>query len=182
MANTANKRTTFQLEKDRNETTTLYLEGKTQEFIAEIMGVSRTQITYDLKVIQKRWREQTTVDLDESKAIELARIDNLERVSWMAWERSKEDKETTFTKRGEKGDREASIRREGQSGNPAFLDRISWCIDRRCKLLGLDAPVKLDARLLQFTIDFTTPGGPIGPGGSHNNNGAEALVPGDTAA
>lgn len=28
------------------------------------------------------------------------------------------------------------------NGNPAYLFSIQWCLDRRCKLLGLDAPIK----------------------------------------
>jgi len=33
---------------------------------------------------------------------------------------------------------------KGQSGNPAFLRGIEWCINKRCDLLGLDAPKKLE--------------------------------------
>ena len=160
MGNTAHKRTPFQIEKDRREVTSLYLRGKTQMEIARLLGLSRQQIGYDLKVIQGQWRQATAIDLDAAKMMELSRIDVLERVAWEAWERSQEDKETTLTKQVEGNDEGrgwASIRREGQNGNPAFLERISWCIGCRCKLLGLDSPIKVDKRVLNFTIEFDTP-------------------------
>jgi hypothetical protein len=34
------------------------------------------------------------------------------------------------------------MEREQRDGNPAFLAGVMSCIERRCKLLGLDAPVK----------------------------------------
>ena len=147
-------RTAFQIEQDRREVTTLYLQGKTQLEIAQKLDLSRQQIGYDLKVIQGQWRETTTFDLDTAKTVELSRIDVLERVAWEAWERSQEPKEVTLTKQIDGGDtrKEASIRREGQSGNPAFLERVGWCIDRRCKLLGLDAPIKADINLAVLTL------------------------------
>jgi hypothetical protein len=33
--------------------------------------------------------------------------------------------------------RKASVRREGQAGDPRFLERIQKCIDQRCAILGL---------------------------------------------
>ena len=38
-------------------------------------------------------------------------------------------------------------RTEQCNGNPAYLSSIQWCIDRRCKFLGLDAPIKLKLKL-----------------------------------
>jgi hypothetical protein len=34
-------------------------------------------------------------------------------------------------------------RSEGQAGDPRFLQGVACCIDRRCKLLGLDKPDKV---------------------------------------
>ena len=141
----APKRTKFQIESDRQEMTTLYLHGMTQAKIAERMGVSRVQITYDLQVVQKQWRKSTTIDLDEAKRKELAKIDDLERTYWEAWEVSLGEREQTLTEQrnmGEQAQTRASIRKENRDGDPAFLAGVQWCIERRCKLLGLDAPVK----------------------------------------
>ena len=67
------------------------------------------------------------------------RIDNLEAVAWDAWEHSKENKETSTTKQVGNVTTEATTRLECQSGNPAFLEMVLKCIDRRCRLMGLDA-------------------------------------------
>jgi hypothetical protein len=103
--------------------------------------------------LQKRWQESARALLDEHKARQLARIDHLERVAWEAWERSCEDAETTSAKRvqgrttkeGEPlPDLCTSARvTKGQAGDPRHLERVAWCIEQRCKVLGLHAPTKL---------------------------------------
>ncbi len=139
------KRTPFQIEDNRHEITSLYLRGLTQAAIGEQLGMSREMVTYDLKVIRERWREDTTRDLDADKMKELAKIDELERTYWTGWELSLEQKEINATERvdgvGYKADGtriRAMIRKEGRDGNPAFLDGVMKCVERRCKLLGLD--------------------------------------------
>jgi hypothetical protein len=39
------------------------------------------------------------------------------------------------------------LRKEGQAGSPAFLAGVLTCIERRCAILGLDAPKR-------FVIDW----------------------------
>lgn len=63
-----------------------------------------------------------------------------------AWERSKLNREIQSVKKttGDQGDKtETAMRKEEQTGNPEYLRVVEWCIDRRCKLLGLDAPLKV---------------------------------------
>lgn len=148
----APKRTPFERERDLHLTTTLYLKGKTQAEIAEELNVSREQIKYDLAIIQQRWRTDTAINLDEAKQKELSRIDTLERTYWDAWERSLEEKVKTRTEQSSNGGKgkddeptktaKASVEKETLLGNPAYLAGVMSCIERRCKLLGLDAPVK----------------------------------------
>jgi len=110
------------------------------------MEVSQQQISYDLKTLQKRWQKSALVDIDAAKSKELARIDHLEREYWIAWERSCSMRViTTAEKRAtEKADSTKAGRREEQrDGNPAFLAGIMQCIDRRCKIMGFDAPTKI---------------------------------------
>jgi hypothetical protein len=56
------------------------LAGDSQYNIAEALGISRSQVAYDAVLIRKRWKASTTMDLDEAKGTELAKIDSLERV------------------------------------------------------------------------------------------------------
>ena len=38
---------------------------------------------------------------------------------------------------------------ENSVGDPRWLERIAWCISQRCKILGLDAPTKIDLTVRQ---------------------------------
>ncbi len=58
---------------------------------------------------------------------------------------------------GKDGDRiKFAKRSEQRNGNPAYLSGVQWCIDRRCKLLGLDAPIKaqINAQLDVGELEF----------------------------
>lgn len=132
----AKTRTKIQIEDDRRQIAGLYLRGKQQQAIADELGMTRQMVGYDLKAIQKRWREDTSRDLDADKIRELAKLDELERTYWKAWEDSS------------MGNRQ---------GHPAFLRGVLDCVDRRCKLLGLDAPAKVDAKVAiprSFTLNL----------------------------
>ena len=103
----ANKRTLIQIEDDRREIASLYLQGKTQQAIAERLNMTRQMVGYDLKAIQRRWREDTSRNLDEDKARELAKLDELERTHWQAWEDSLEQFTTETTSRAVAGGAQA---------------------------------------------------------------------------
>jgi len=99
------------------------------------------QISYDLKVLQKRWLESSLVNFDQARAKELAKIDALERTYYEAWEGSLVEKETKTAEKttGGASDRiKAVSRHEHREGNPAFLAGVQWCIEQRCKILGID--------------------------------------------
>jgi transposase len=146
----ARKRTPFQREEDLVQITRLYLQGRTQRDIAEVVGVSQGQVNHDLKLIQTRWRESSIMDMNEAKQRELARLDELEREYWAAWEQSKNERTKARqesdgkSKDGKPNVVRATMEREQRDGNPAFLAGVMSCIERRCKLLGLDAPAKAE--------------------------------------
>ena len=120
--------------------------------IARQLGVCRQQIGYDLKVLQKLWQESALGDFNTKKAQDLAKIDHLERVYWQAWEDSKQIRETTTStteKTAGQADGsatparlKAALRKEGRDGTPEFLKGVQWCINKRCEILGLNAPTK----------------------------------------
>jgi predicted XRE-type DNA-binding protein len=146
----ARKRTPFQREEDLVQITRLYLQGRTQRDIAEVVGVSQGQVNHDLKLIQQRWRESSIMDMNEAKQRELARMDILEREYWAAWEQSKNERTRARqesdgkSRDGKPNVVRATMEREQRDGNPAFLAGVMSCIERRCKLLGLDAPAKAE--------------------------------------
>ena len=145
------KRTQFERENDYETITSLYLRGVRQVEIATQLNLSRQQIGYDLKIIQRRWQEKTIIDLDESKNKELSRIDELERVYWQAWQDSKCEKIKAKQETSGKGRdgkpivTRATAEKEQMLGNPAYLSGVQWCISERCKLLGLNAPIRVDS-------------------------------------
>jgi len=152
MTNSAPKRSHFQLQKDRQAIADWYCQGLTQAAISERInadperGYTLTQqtISNDLRAIQAEWLKSSIRDFDEMRAQELAKIDRLEREYWRGWERSCEDAETV-RKEGPASGVEKIVKTEkGQAGDPRFLSGVERCIERRCKLLGLDAPVKQD--------------------------------------
>lgn len=139
------KRTPFQREKDLVRIEEMYLRGARQVDIAAEIGVSRSQVQYDIQSLIKRWRTSSIRDFDAAREIELQRLNALEREYWDAWEKSKLDKEVATVERvtGDAGRDKAAKRTEAQTGNPAYLAGVQWCVEQRCKLLGLYAPAKV---------------------------------------
>lgn len=148
------KRTKPQIISDRIEVARRYLRGETQLTIANAMEVTQQQISYDLKAIQEEWRVKGTLEINILKAEELAKTDHLERTYWEAWEQSRQPHESSLA--GRIGDKHRVEKRvEQRVGNPVFLSGIQWCIDRRIKLLGLDAPVRTEVTAqVDITSDF----------------------------
>lgn len=130
-------------ELQRSQVADLYLRGFKQVEIAEQLGVNQATVSNDLKVIHNQWRDSAIIDLNELKHRELEKIDQLEREYWKAWEKSTKDTEV-ITQKAKSSDtgKEVILRREGQAGDPRFLAGVMTCIERRCKLLGIDAPEK----------------------------------------
>jgi transcriptional regulator with XRE-family HTH domain len=154
----APKRTAFERERDLERTASLYLKGKTQQEIADEIGVSRQQVGFDIQTVQRRWRESTVINLDEAKQRELARIDELERTYWQAWEKSTGERTKTKQEKtgGDGGQAKASVEKETLHGNPAFLTGVFNCVQERCRILGLYAPTKQELGgevTLQIVVD-----------------------------
>jgi DNA-binding transcriptional MocR family regulator len=132
------------IESRRCQVAGLFLRGiKRQAELAQRVGVDRSTVSRDLKVLNARWKEAAVRDLDEAKGQELDRLDLLAREYWEAWERSKRAHETSTTEQTTTPDGErlkAGIRKEEQCGDPRYLAGVQWCISKRREILGLDAP------------------------------------------
>lgn len=143
----APKRSAIEILRDRVLIAELYCKGWTQTKIAERIGVSQAIISRDLNAIRKEWLESSVRDFDGAKAQELAKLDHMEQVAWAAWERSVGPHSITTETEGtnDKGlFNKSTERTEHLVGNPAFLQAALNCIDRRCKILGIDAAQKLE--------------------------------------
>lgn len=140
-------RSKAQREADLLALSSLYLQGYTQAEMGERFGVSQSQISLDLKKVYERWRESSVINFDAAKQRELERIDEVERAYWQAWRDSRRDSKKTKklairagageTIRGEEAN-------ETRSGNPEYLKGVQWCIEQRCKILGINAPTKTE--------------------------------------
>jgi DNA-binding MarR family transcriptional regulator len=123
-----------------------YLRGMFQSQIAEELGVDTATVSRDLKILREEWLQSALVDLNDAKAKELAKIDQLEVTYWSAWERGLgEFKSKTVKGRGASENQKPSLleqilKTEDRNGDPRYLAGIQWCINKRCEILGLDAP------------------------------------------
>lgn len=147
------KRNVLQRENDYEQIKAYYVRGWSQVAIAEAVGLSQQQVSVDIRTIQSRWARNTDIDFDQAKQKELARLDELEREFWQAWESSKSERTKARQEIGSEKDKngkpvvnKSSMEKEQRDGNPAFLQGVLSCIDRRCKLLGIDAPVETNLR------------------------------------
>jgi hypothetical protein len=135
----------------RYKTSNLYLSGKKQSEIAIELGVSISQVSLDLKHLRVLWAKESIAAVSVKVAEELAKIDNLERQYWEAWAKSTKDHTKTINKaKGKTASKipdysEITETEVIKDGDPRFLQGIERCIERRCKLLGLDAPAKIKA-------------------------------------
>lgn len=157
------QRSVAQREMDLIVTARKYLMGSSISQISEDLTnmrpyyVSYEMVRFDIQLLIQRWQESYLLDFSAAKAKELARIDQLEAAYWEGWERSKIDKEITETEKVQDSSTsrknvtvptytrsKAKKRTETTPGESQFLNGIQWCIDKRCQILGLNAPKQFE--------------------------------------
>lgn len=134
--------TPHEIQQRREQASALYLQGWSQMKIAEMLNVSQRCISGDLKAVQLAWLDSSLRNFDALRAEQLAKIDKIEFEYWQAWERSKEQSVRKMTEQKDETKR-AQVTVEDSYGDPRFMQGAERCIMQRCKLLGLDAPVKI---------------------------------------
>lgn len=131
--------------------------------------LTQATISKDLHAIRDEWLQSAVQDYDKLKARELAKIDRMEEVCWSEYWRSAEmrgkttklEKELKVPKidltKNARGSPKfpktqvmpdpvmttVKIQKEYKvavTGDVAYLDRIQWCVEMRCKILGLVKP------------------------------------------
>lgn len=134
----------------------LYIKGWTQTEIANHLDMAQGHISRIIKKVRNEWREQRVSDMDDLVNLELKKLDKLEREAWSAWERSQKPAQEAETVTKDGADLPTKKKIKGQSGDPRHLAVVAKCIERRCELLGLDAPKKMtmdDAQIDQWIAD-----------------------------
>jgi hypothetical protein len=154
----AKKRTRGEREADMVNISQLYIQGWSHQAITNKLNaerhytLTRSQISHDIQCILDRWRKAYLVDVNEAQIRELARLDELENQYWQAWERSQHDAIITQEidikdelSGGQSYTRKKRVlNKEKQTGQDSYLLGIQRCIELRCKILGLDAPAKVE--------------------------------------
>lgn len=114
-----------------------------------VYTLSYAQVTRDIYTLHARWIESYLVNFDTAKARELKHIDMLEEEYRAGWERSQKKLEEIESEsiKDTQGDNKPNSHyartrvkklEHERDGNVKFLDGIQWCIDQRCKILGLN--------------------------------------------
>lgn len=155
-------------ERDRVIIARMYLRGKSiHEILFEVNAlytarpITIKEIEFELESIRTAWMRSTLFDFNTAKMKELARLDEVEREAWEAWERSKlkhvrleymvTDDQVPFSP-----ERIAKVQRkkkykviEATVGDIKYLEVIERMIKMRCEIIGL-----FQAKQLQ--IDWRT--------------------------
>lgn len=151
-------------ERDKQIIAEWYLKGYSCRAIAlklsEKVGIenylSYRTVSSEIKKLLKEWQTDRIDDINHQKTLELEKLNKLERTYWDAWEKSIEDYERKTKKiKGKVGtgsdgnplrpsEQELYTTEIVSFGNPSYLSGVERCIERRCKILGIDAPQKHD--------------------------------------
>lgn len=162
-----NKRTREQRDIDLVFETDLFLKGHGYRDIAMKLNedvkrrgldysLSHQQIFQDMQKALIEWKKQRFENIDDYVQKDLEKLDKMEQSAWDAWEKSCNGKERTKTRKSKRANKlDADVETpdhygydenmtETSAGNPRFLDILLNIQQRRAKLLGYDAPIKLD--------------------------------------
>jgi hypothetical protein len=151
----------------------LYLQGYSYRQIADQVAANSTrtisqQTAFNyVKKLKAEWLSNRLEKIDEMKAVELVRINKLEQEYWKAWYKSISKSIKTTTKKkvkpggasgvDEKGDiyaipevldEDNSVTEYNPNGDPRFLFGVQWCIQMRCRILGIEAPVEFKGNVV----------------------------------
>jgi hypothetical protein len=157
----ASLRSRLNKEQRKNLVLDYYLKGWSLSKISQELKVARSTISKDITAIREEWRCSRADSFHSQQLHELARIDAIEREAWAQWESSKAEEVTTRAETevliSEENGRQ--IRRPGaervirvtkiRNADPRYMDTIRWCVEQRCKMLGLLAPSKMGASPLE---------------------------------
>lgn len=158
------RRTPEQRENDLVFCTDLFLRGYSYRQIADLLNqrnakmgldyaiVPPMRVYKDLKQLLINWKREHEENIDLYITKELSKLDKIEAELWGAWERSKKRIVSKIRQSGLKTERSETF-----AGNPRYLDLVLSVQQRRAKLLGLDAPVRVDLPNVNVSVDSSGP-------------------------
>lgn len=136
-------------EKEREQKKARVLQLAIRDFtgvqIAEMTGVTDSQVCIWLAEQKESWRTSTVEGRDQLIAQKRAQYEEVRREAWMQWERSKEDLQKRVDASGTKGDTgwtKEELVTEGRLAAKTFLDIILDTYRQERALLGIDAERK----------------------------------------
>jgi hypothetical protein len=134
----------------RSSVAELYLKGWTQATIAQHLGVRQPTISSDLAVLHREWRESALRDFDAIRETQLQKLEHLEREAWAAYDRSAG---TRQRKRmvARDGVKISEVEQWEEAGDPRYMKIVQDCIAKRCELLDIKAPLRMNLRLTRDT-------------------------------
>lgn len=158
------RRTPEQRENDLVFCTDLFLKGYSYRQISDLLNkrnakmgldyaiVPPMRVYKDLKQLLINWKREHEENIDLYITKELSKLDKIETELWDAWERSKKRIVSKIRQSGLKTERSETF-----AGNPRYLDLVLSVQQRRAKLLGLDAPVRVDLPNVNVSVDSSGP-------------------------
>ena len=155
------KRTVEQREADKAFCANLFVKGYTYRQIADKLNEANREngleytVTFktvfnDINAVLAEWKKQQFTDISNYMQLELKKLDKIEVELWTAWENSKGSKRKTKIKNGTinngiaTGGELAERSLETTNGDPRYLDLLLKVQERRAKLLGYNAPMKVN--------------------------------------
>lgn len=144
----------------------MYRAGMKQSEIAAAITINKkpiSQITVSrfIKELIRDWYHEGVFNVNEAKLDELHTINALELTYRDAWFRSiGTKKETIDTDRegvaegGAVRTSETKTKKWRDVGDPRYLSGVQWCIEQRCKILGLYEEIKLGGDAFKSLSDW----------------------------
>lgn len=174
------KRTKDQREFDLDFCSNLFLRGYTYREISERLNeenarrgvgytISKQMVYWDMQQLLIEWKRERMENIDDYVTQELRKLDKMEVELWKAWEHSKTGKTREKNRQNAKprkvledGDNPEyygyeEITTETSAGNPRFLDLLLNVQQRRAKMLGFDAPIKVEIPGIEKSINGDAP-------------------------
>ncbi len=118
----------------------------THEAIGQQLGISQQAVSKVLRLMTKKYAERHMEDIDRIKAEQVAELEHVAYEAYQAWDRSKEASKMVRKKSLLSGASEQVLESRDNDGDPRYLQIAMKAKEDIRKIVGADAPLKVDAR------------------------------------